>query len=169
MNRVIFILLIIPFLSCKIDKKELANSSENIQIEVYNFDELEPLLNKDDETVYVINFWATWCAPCVKELPHFQQLHNTYGKHMVKVLLVSLDFPENIESQLIPFIKKHSLTPEVVLLDDTNEHTWISKIDSSWSGALPATLIYHKNRRAFFEKTFTKESLFIELENFLEI
>ncbi len=152
--------------SCKTEKKELVRSSENAIVEVLNFKELEPLLHYNDDTVYVINFWATWCIPCVKELPFFQEVHDTYSSKNVKVVLVSLDFPEKLESKLIPFIKNRNLTPQVVLLDDPNENTWIPKIDESWSGAIPATLIYSKNERTFYEQSFTKELLFKEIDKF---
>ena len=145
-------------------------SSYNIaDIETYSFSELEPLLNYNDNNTYVINFWATWCKPCVEEMPYFQELHNTYSDQNVKVILVSLDFPDKIESQLMPFIKDKKLTPLVVLLDDPDENYWIPKIDESWSGALPATLIYNKNKRAFYEQSFTKESLFKEIKKFTKL
>lgn len=167
--RVVFLFVsLIMLLSCK-KQEEKALGLENENIEVYNFAELEPMLHKDDNRTYVINFWATWCKPCVEEMPYFQAAHDTYGDRDVKVLLVSLDFPDKLESQVIPFIKKNSLTPQVVLLDDPDENTWIPKVDESWSGALPSTLIYHKSQRAFYEQSFTKESLFAEINKFVKL
>ncbi len=98
------------------------------------------MLEKKDDKTYVINFWATWCAPCVKELPYFEKLKTEYADKNVEVLLVSLDFPKQVEKKLIPFINKKKLKSEVVLLDDINEDVWIKAIDETWSGALPATL-----------------------------
>jgi len=164
---IVLALLLITIFSCKKEKEMLGQSNENEIIEVYDFNELEPLLNALDDNIYVVNFWATWCAPCVKELPYFQELHDSYKKQNVKVILVSLDFPDKFESQLIPFVKKKNISPQVILLDDPNENAWIPKIDETWSGALPATLIYTKNKRAFYEQSFTKESLFKELEKFI--
>ncbi|MDH5414176.1 MAG: TlpA family protein disulfide reductase, partial [Flavobacteriaceae bacterium] len=84
----------------------------------------------------------------------------------LKVLLVSLDLPADLHTKLKPFVEKYKLTAQVVLLDDPDENKWIPKVDESWSGALPATLIYNKNKRAFYERTFTKETLFNEINNF---
>jgi len=81
--------------------------------------------------------------------------------------LVSLDFPDKLDSNLIPFIKKNSIQPKVILLDAPNENEWIPKIDESWSGAIPATLIYNKNKRSFYEQSFTREELINELERFI--
>lgn len=126
------------------------------QLEVYDFDGIEHYLKQNDDKVYVVNFWATWCAPCVKELPYFEAINQ---KENVDVLLVSLDFPKHKESRLLPFIKKHQLQSEVVLLDDSNENLWINAIDSTWSGALPATLIYNQSKRIFYEQSFTEDEL----------
>ena len=165
--RVLFLIIIMVVVpSCKKQDTNTVIALENETIEVYNFSELEILLHTNDDRTYVVNFWATWCKPCVEEMPYFQALHDTYGSQDVKVLLVSLDLPADLETKLKPFIEKYKLTPQVVLLDDPDENIWIPKVDESWSGALPATLIYSKNKRAFYEQTFTKETLFNEINNF---
>lgn len=167
-RNIIFVVLLFVLFSCKKTPATIEKGQENDVVEVYNYIELAPLLNKaNPEKTYIINFWATWCGPCVKELPYFQELHDTNKD--VEVILVSLDFPEKFETQLIPFIKKKNVTPQVILLDDPNENMWISAIDSTWSGALPATLIYNKEKRAFYEQSFTKESLLKEVEKFTKI
>ena len=156
-------------IECKRPTAEVVQSFNNNDIEIYNFSELEPLLNYKDDNTYVVNFWATWCAPCIKELPHFQEIHDKYGNQNLKVILVSLDFPDKFESQLKPYVKKNNLTPQVILLDDPNENKWIPKVDESWSGALPATLIYNKDKRAFYEQSFNKESLLKEINKFTKL
>jgi len=125
-------------------------------------------LNKDDDKTYVVNFWATWCAPCVKELPYFERVNQEYKDKNVEVLLVSLDFPKKKESKLIPFIEKRNILSEVVLLDDVNEQFWIADISEKWSGAIPATLIYNKDKREFYEKSFTEEELQKEIQSFIK-
>ena len=125
------------------------------------------MLERADGKTYVINFWATWCAPCVKELPAFEKIKEEYKEKNVEVILVSLDFPKHVDKRLIPFINKKKLQSKVVLLDDVNEDFWIKAIDSTWSGALPATLIYNSKKRAFFEKNFVYETLEKEVQSFL--
>jgi thiol-disulfide isomerase/thioredoxin len=121
-----------------------------------SYNELKPLLNQKGDKIYVVNFWATWCAPCIKELPYFEVLDQ---REDVEVLLVSLDFPKHKESRLLPFIKKNKLQAKVVLLDDADENYWINDIHPKWSGALPATLIYTKKQRGFYEQSFTASRL----------
>ena len=129
------------------------------EIEVVDFNQLQPRLTVENDTTYVVNFWATWCLPCVKEMPAFQQLHNEYANKKVKVLLVSLDFVKHIDARLIPFIEKYKLTPEVIVLNDPDANSWIDKVSPDWSGALPATLIFNKNFRSFYEQGFDYASL----------
>ncbi|HLO91714.1 MAG TPA: TlpA disulfide reductase family protein [Lentimicrobium sp.] len=128
-------------------------------IKVVNYAGLKPLLERKNDTTYIVNFWATWCAPCIRELPYFQKIQDKFKDQKVKVLLVSLDFEKHIDTKLVPFIKKNNLTPEVVVLSDPASNEWIDKIDPSWSGALPVTLFVTKNDRRFFEKEFTYEEI----------
>ena len=157
--------------STQLTSYNTTNKSEltlNEDLEVYDFDGFEKFLNKKDDNVYVINFWATWCTPCVKELPYFEQLLDTYKNEDVEVILVSLDFPNQYNTKLEPFIKEHDLKSKVVALNDVDMDTWIPKVDKTWSGSIPATIIYKNNKRVFFEQSFTFETLEKELIPFLK-
>lgn len=134
------------------------------RIPSYNFNELNTFLTKDSDTTYVINFWATWCKPCVKELPAFEKLNAESSNMKVKVILVSLDFPEKLETQVIPFIEKNEIKSQVFLLDDADANSWIPRVSKDWSGAIPATLIYSNIVRRFYERSFTYEELIKELD-----
>ncbi|MCG9791000.1 TlpA family protein disulfide reductase [Flavobacterium algicola] len=125
---------------------------KNTPILVYNFDELEPLLHKKSDKIKIVNFWAMWCAPCVKELPYLEE----YAKNNsnVELLLVSMDFPEDINTKLIPFLVRKKITSKVVVLDDPDANSWINKIDPQWSGSIPFTIIYNDNNRSYHEKDF---------------
>lgn len=150
----------------EIDNANTENKNVS-SVATFNYNQLKPLLEKLDDKTYVVNFWATWCAPCVKELPYFERIHKEYASENVEVLLVSLDFPKQVEKRLIPFINRKQLQSEVVLLDDVNEDVWIQAIDENWSGALPATIIYNKNNRKFYEQSFDYQTLENELKTFL--
>jgi len=152
--------------SCKQTvKKEQAST---VTVPSYNYEELAPLLSKKDGKVYIVNFWATWCAPCVKELPAFEKLRAKYQEKNVEVVLVSLDFPSQVDTKLIPFIKKNQLKSQVVLMTDPDQDTWIPKISKNWSGAIPATLIYNSKKSAFYERSFEYDELENELKKFLK-
>lgn len=148
------------------DQNAVFSTSE---LKVVDFNELQDYLkSKDSKKTYVINFWATWCAPCVKELPYFEKLNAKYNDADVEVMLVSLDFPKHLETKLIPFIEKNDLKSEVILLDDVDANTWIPKVDKNWSGSIPATIIYNKNKRIFYERSFDFQELETELQQFIK-
>lgn len=116
------------------------------------FDDFEKAIIKNDDKIYVVNFWATWCAPCVKELPHFEKLYQQNKN--VTVILVSLDSKKDIEKKLIPFIKRKKIAAQVVSLNDKDYNTWLPKIDRDWSGSIPATFIFSGNQKLFAEREF---------------
>jgi len=124
-------------------------------------DELEARMANGGDTTYVVNFWATWCVPCVQELPHFERLQADYKDRPLKVLLVSLDFKSKLESQVIPFVQKKGLKNEVFWLDEPDQQVYIDRVSKDWSGAIPATLIVNKNAhiRSFFEREFSYPEL----------
>ncbi len=115
---------------------------------------IKDLLNRIDtsKTTLVINFWATWCKPCIQELPAFDSLNAS--KNTCQVILVSLDFKEDLEKKLNPFLKKNNITSECVLLDEVNGNDYINKISEKWSGAIPATIFINKEKRLFAERKF---------------
>ena len=124
-----------------------------------SFDDFEPHLHFSNDTTYLVNFWASWCTPCVQELPAFERIGKEYGEEKLKVLLVSLDFPKQVESRLVPFMEKHNIQSEVMVLNDPDANKWIDRVDPGWSGSLPATLIYNRDSRSFHEGTYTYDEL----------
>jgi len=157
--KYLVVLVILLNLSCKSDQKEA------IILEVHDFTGIAPYLELEGSKTYVVNFWATWCAPCVKELPHFETLQENYPDS-VEVILVSLDFPHQYETKLKPFIQKHQLKSKVVVLDDPDMNSWIPKVDPQWDGAIPVTLIYNASKRLFYSRTFNYKELESELKTF---
>jgi thiol-disulfide isomerase/thioredoxin len=119
-----------------------------------SFDDLAPIFEKKNDTTYLINFWATWCKPCVEELPYFEQLHSDFAGEKLEVILVSLDFPNQIESHLIPFLEKRQLQSKIMVLTDGDYNSWIDRVDPDWGGAIPISVIYNQKDRQFVGKQF---------------
>lgn len=116
-------------------------------IKVIKFNDLTLEMEQSNKEIKLINFWATWCKPCIEEIPVLE------GKNgELEVLLVSLDFAS--QKELVnQFVKRKEIQSRVVLLDESDYDSWIGKIDSTWSGAIPATLIIN---------TTTKKKIFVE-------
>lgn len=154
MRKTLFLIgFVLVLVSCNdIKEGKKVNTSKIIrQVPIAeSFSDLDPLFSNNSDTTYVINFWATSCPPCIKEMPHFIKLDETYKEEKFRVLLVSLDMKRDADSRVAPFIEKYHISPDVVLLADQNYSAWTEKVDSSWYGALPATLIFKQTERKFF-------------------
>ncbi|MDN4166784.1 TlpA disulfide reductase family protein [Cytophagales bacterium LB-30] len=117
-------------------------------VTIVKFEDLHKELSAQSDSATVINFWATWCKPCVKELPYFEEYHRAHPE--VRMLLVSLDFSEEVE-KVNTFLAKKKITIPVVLLDETDYNSFIDKIEPTWSGAIPATIFLRGKKRIFVE------------------
>jgi len=126
---------------------------------IIKFETLDTLLKSPSPEVIVVNFWATWCGPCIKELPHFEEL-NRAGDPRIKVILVNLDYADKVE-KVNSFLRIKNIKSPVLLLDEIDYNSWIDKVDKSWSGAIPATLVLNTvtGKRNFVEKELSESDL----------
>ena len=115
----------------------------------------------ESKTPLIINMWATWCLPCIEELPYFQNEVAEHSKDSLQLILVSLDFKESFPSGIVKFMNKRKITAPVVWLDETNADYFCPKIDAKWSGAIPATLFINNKTgyRKFIEEQVSREEL----------
>lgn len=125
-------------------------SSYSQQVESIPFVEFEKKIAAVNDKTLVINFWATWCRPCVEELPGFEKINAEYADKNVEVWLISLDFHSAVETTLKPFLKKRNIKSRVIHITDTDPNDWIEKVDKNWGGNIPATLVYKSGKRISF-------------------
>ncbi len=130
----------------------MSASAMSQTVEQMSFAELQKRMHETKDNLVVLNFWATWCKPCVEELPEFEKLNREYSSKKIKVILVNLDFNSQVKKSVEPFAKNKNLKSEIWHITDSDPNTWINKIDSSWSGAIPATVIYDAELRKIFFK-----------------
>jgi thiol-disulfide isomerase/thioredoxin len=140
-----------------LDSPKTEKKSKSISVQ--SFSQLYDRIKQGTDTLYVVNYWATWCAPCVKELPLFDRLQTTHEQTPVKVLLVSLDFGNDVLTELTSFARARNIRSEIILLDESNPNSWVGRVDGSWSGALPATVIIHQQNYWFKEGIVTQNEI----------
>jgi len=149
-NKLELFLIILVLLSIEVNAQ--------VKIPVIKIENLLHRIEKNNDTIYIVNFWATWCKPCVAELPDFEKINNEFKTQNVKVLLVSMDFKEELEKRVSSFLSKNNYTSEILLLDETDGN-FINKIHNDWSGAIPATLLIKNNKKELIPKKTNYEEL----------
>ncbi len=118
------------------------------------------LIANHQHDLLVVNFWATWCVPCVIEIPHFVKASETFKERRVQFVGVSLDFLDERKARVEPFLKEHKVPyPNFILNADQN--TFLKSFPEDWTGALPATFLYdrHGTLLAHTLKAMTGEEL----------
>ena len=109
--------------------------------------DLEEILKNQDNKLHVISLWASWCPPCVREMPVFQNTSFLYNTTEVRFIMISLDYPDKMETQLIPFLKKYDINLEVLLMMDTDYLKWADKVDPDFQGNIPSTLFINNAKK----------------------
>lgn len=130
-----------------------AFSFSQSKAQIIKLKQLQELLQEKTDHIKVVNFWATWCAPCIKELPLFEKLGEERSD--VKVTLVSMDLDlDPNPAKVYRFIERKKIKSNVLILDESNPNSWINQIDKNWSGAIPATIIINgkTGQRKFVER-----------------
>jgi thiol-disulfide isomerase/thioredoxin len=129
-------------------------------------EELTALIDSS-KTPLVVNFWASWCQPCVHEIPWFEKTIANYADQQVKLVLVSLDFGDSYrKKELERFVKAQGYRATVIWLDETNADHFCPPVSPKWTGVIPATLMVNNAQqyRAFYPDQLKEARLKLELD-----
>ncbi len=167
MQKILYLLfMILISVSCNNNTQSIAGEEKKqkpyrVSKVYYEYEKMEHRLQaeENDNTIYVVNFWATWCVQCRKELPEMVKLDEKYKKdNNVKILFVNLD-EEDRQRFVNPFLRKYNIRGEVISLVDPDQEKWINGIEKSWSGSLPGTLFFKGKHRKFYGYPLTYDEL----------
>ncbi len=120
-------------------------------VEAISTDDLRQLLthhlNNGDKSgnLILVNFWATWCAPCVKEIPEIVKLQEKYKERGLRVIAVSMDEPEELETGVRPFVRKRFPNFVSYLCKESDHDKFASVIDTAWNEIMPTNFLIDRN------------------------
>ena len=144
-------------------------SASGQKVSKVKIEELVEYISKSDHPL-VVNFWATWCAPCVHELSYFDSGVKKYSSAKVELILVSLDFANDFPKKIVDFLKKNQYGGTFYWLNETNADHFCPQIDPKWEGAIPASLFLNAKTgyRSFYQRQLTDRQLEVELKKLVE-
>lgn len=147
----------------------LAEQPYEPEVLVVEHEGLIEALHKKNDTLYVVNFWATWCMPCVKELPYFVSTLKEMSGKPVRLVLVSLDTEDGLQTKVIPFLKRERFVAQHYLLNDNGRmNEWIPKFSADWDGAIPATALYKNGEQLrFTQGTLSRQELRSQIDTYM--
>jgi thiol-disulfide isomerase/thioredoxin len=150
MRKILYVAFI-----CLVYNTTLAQEIKSIKIT-----DLEKTI-AESKTPLIVNFWATYCVPCVEEIPYFQEEVKKVEKQSVQLLLVSLDLKSYYPQKIRSFADSKQFTAPIVWLNETNADYFCPKVDPKWSGVLPATLFINNKSgyRKFYEEPLSRDKL----------
>ncbi len=124
---------------------------------------IDALRAKHKGKVLVMNFWATWCTPCVQEFPDLVKLRKSYATKGLAVVFVSIDDDDaKTKQRVTSFLRKQKALPPSYIKSGGDDEQFINAVSSEWSGAIPATFVY--DRKGNLVKMRVEETNFAELE-----
>ncbi len=121
-------------------------------IPMVKIEELKKVYTRPNDTTYVVNFFATWCGPCMMEIPVLNKFREDTKDTNIQLIMVSLDNSKSLR-KLPMLIKKLKIKAPVYLLNESADYSWLPYIDKRWQGSIPATMVINvnRNKKAFFE------------------
>jgi thiol-disulfide isomerase/thioredoxin len=116
----------------------------------------------------IISFWATFCVPCIKEIPYFQAAAARYADQRVELILVSLDRPDHYPAAIGDFAQNRGFTSRIWWLNETNAD-FRSRVDTNWTGGIPSSLFVNNKThyRRFFNRQLTEGQVEPEIKEMI--
>lgn len=129
----------------KSDSRINTISKRQTKVEIINSSQISKLIRERHGKVLLLNIWASWCVPCREEFPELIKLQKQIGNQNVEIAAISIDYSDELETKVIPFVNSQNLNFKTYIADISNDSELINMLNPQWNGALPATFVYNKN------------------------
>ncbi len=138
----------------------------NYVVEPIDEERFDQLIKQRNGKYLLLNVWATWCVPCIEEFPDLIRLVKEYENSNFEIVGLSVDYPDEVESKIVPFLKKHQVNFRVYVRNFKDDQKFINRLNPNWSGAVPATAIYDSQgtQKTFFIGKHSLEEFQKEIE-----
>lgn len=140
-------------------KKTLAKmNAEKVELTMANVDTIKNILKNNSEKLRLINFWATWCSPCVSEFPELIRINRNFRKRAFEMVTISLDTPEK-SNVVLKFLKQNYASTKNYQFNSDDKYDLIDVVDKDWPGSLPYTIIVKPGGEILYKKLGTIDPL----------
>lgn len=140
---------------------------ENVKIDILEFDEFEKYLKTPASNLRVLHLWAAWCAPCLHELPNWEQAVQEYAGKPIEWVFVDLSYEDQLETKTVELLQKYPHLRPVVHLNPALSTEWAERLHPDWQSSLPSTLLLMGEQTLLLEKTLSIEEIRYQLGNFV--
>ena len=148
--------------------EQAGSGGSSVAIEKFKIADLESYIAHSDHPL-IINFWATFCVPCCKEIPYFETTVNQFKDQKVELLLVSLDLPAYYPARIAGFVQKSGFGSRILWLNETDADYFCPKVDPRWTGGIPCSLFINNatHYRRFFDRQLTEPQVGLEIKKMI--
>jgi thiol-disulfide isomerase/thioredoxin len=140
-------------------KQELAEiEGKPVPLQPASAEQFRALRKNASGKLRLVNFWATWCGPCVQEMPEIQTMYRMYGHRAFEVATVSINYPDEKKGALSKLTALHA-TSQNLILGSTDIYALLAAFDPDWNAAVPYTLLIAPNGEVVYKRQGTIDPL----------
>jgi thiol-disulfide isomerase/thioredoxin len=138
------------FKEASVDAEAAANNQKPVVVDLVSPAQLKTLIkNQGTDKLLLVNFWATWCGPCMEEFPELEKMVRMYAERQVDIVTVSVNSPDE-QKLVLGFLKKQHAFNRNLLLNSNDSADAVAAFGPGWKGAVPFTALIGTNGQTLY-------------------